>query len=133
MNITHIGDAKTSCLHLPDTYLVPKLTYNLISVGQLCDLGLTILFSPSGCQVQDPQTRKILGRGKKVGRLFELTSLCLPSNQVSAVVTSTTSIHQWHLRLGHASASKLQTLVSHGLLCYTKFEPFNCLHCKLAV
>jgi transposase InsO family protein len=51
---------------------------------------------------------------------------------VSAATTTNSSIHQWHLRLGHASASKIQPLISRGLLGSTKFESFNCLHCQLA-
>lgn len=32
---------------------------------------------------------------------------------------------------GHASASKIQPLISRGLLGFTKFESFNCLNCQL--
>lgn len=68
-----------------------------------------------------------------MGRLFELISLHLPLKLVSAAATTTKySIHQWHLHLGHASASKIQPLIARGLLGSTKFEPFNCLNCQLA-
>ncbi|TYK05715.1 Zinc finger, CCHC-type [Cucumis melo var. makuwa] len=56
MNITQIGTINTPSLNLSHTYCVPNLTFNLVSVGQLCDLGLTVSFSPNSCQVQDPQT-----------------------------------------------------------------------------
>ena len=49
MPITHIGIVATSNLSLPDTYFVPSLALNLVSVGQLCDLGLNVLFSPHSC------------------------------------------------------------------------------------
>ncbi|KAA0037379.1 Retrovirus-related Pol polyprotein from transposon TNT 1-94 [Cucumis melo var. makuwa] len=92
MNITHIGTINTPSLNLPHTYCVPNLTFNLVSVGQLCDLGLTVYFSPNGCQVQDPQTRQTIGTGRKVGRLFELISLQVPPpSSISALVTD--SIH----------------------------------------
>ena len=132
LQITHTGHATSSSLSLPDTYLVPHLSFNLISIGQLCDIGLTVLFSSSGCQVQDPQTGQILGTGRKVGRLFELTSLHISSSPVSAAVTSVSPSYQWHLRLGHASASKLRVLASRGLLDSVKLESFDCLHCHLA-
>ena len=48
MPITHIGTVATSNLSLFDTYFVPSLALNLVSVGQLCDLGLIVLFSPHG-------------------------------------------------------------------------------------
>ncbi|KAA0037233.1 Integrase, catalytic core [Cucumis melo var. makuwa] len=50
MNITHIGTINTPSLNLPHTYCVPNLTFNLVSVGELCNLGLTVSFSPNGCQ-----------------------------------------------------------------------------------
>ena len=77
MPITHIGTVNTANLSLSNTYFIPSLALNLVSVGQLCDLGLNVLFSPHGCQVQDLQTGQILGTGRKVGRLFELTSFRL--------------------------------------------------------
>ena len=56
MFVSHIGGVSTSNLSLPNTFLVPKLSLNLISVGQLCDLGLDLHFSRTGCYIQDPQT-----------------------------------------------------------------------------
>ncbi|KAG5542351.1 hypothetical protein RHGRI_022032 [Rhododendron griersonianum] len=56
IHATHMGHISTSTISLSDTYLIPKLTLNLISVGQLCELGLNVIFSATGCHVQDPQT-----------------------------------------------------------------------------
>ena len=38
-------------LSLSNTYLVSKLNFNLIFVGQLCDLGSTLTFTSFGCFV----------------------------------------------------------------------------------
>lgn len=65
-------------------------------------------------------------------QIFELASLHLPQRLVPAATISNSSIHQWHLRLGHASATKIQPLISRGLLGSTKFESFHCLNCQLA-
>jgi hypothetical protein len=78
MTITHTGHVTTPILSLPETYHIPNLTLNLISVGQLCEKELTVFFSSSSVQVQDSQTGQILRTGRKVGRLFELASLHLP-------------------------------------------------------
>ena len=57
LKATHVGNVDTSTLCIPDTYLVPNLAFNLISIGQLCDLGLYLHFSKEyGCIVQDPRT-----------------------------------------------------------------------------
>ncbi|TYK03707.1 Retrovirus-related Pol polyprotein from transposon TNT 1-94 [Cucumis melo var. makuwa] len=132
INITHMGIINTPSLNLPHTYCVPNLIFNLVSVGQLCDLGLTISLSSNGCQVQDPQTGQTIGTDRKVGRLFELLSLQVPPPSISAPVTDSDT-YQWHLRLGHASPEKLRHLISiNNLNSITKFVPFNCLNCKLA-
>ncbi|GFS36670.1 hypothetical protein Acr_00g0047390 [Actinidia rufa] len=70
MTVDHVGHVSTSTLSLFHTYYVPKLTINLVSVGQLCALGLTVLFSSTGCVMQDPQMGKTLGIGRRHGRLF---------------------------------------------------------------
>jgi hypothetical protein len=47
MPLVGIGNVITPHLSLPSVYLIPNLTLNLVSVGQLCDSGdyLVIFFS----------------------------------------------------------------------------------------
>ena len=59
-------------------------------VGQLCELGLDFHFSNHNVAVQDPLTGKLLGTGHKVGCLFELRNLQIPSHLVSSSVAATT-------------------------------------------
>ncbi|KAG5563493.1 hypothetical protein RHGRI_006054 [Rhododendron griersonianum] len=74
MHVTHVGHVSTPNMSLSDVYLVPNLALNLISIGQLCELSLTITFSSNGCQVQDPRTRQTLG----IGYSSELTQTVNP-------------------------------------------------------
>uniref|UniRef100_A0A2N9HJ51 Reverse transcriptase Ty1/copia-type domain-containing protein n=1 Tax=Fagus sylvatica TaxID=28930 RepID=A0A2N9HJ51_FAGSY len=66
----------------------------------------------------DPLTGKLLGTGRKIGRLFELCNLQIPSHMVSSSIAATTTLSPdlWHSRLGHASLSRLQLLASQGHL-----------------
>jgi hypothetical protein len=52
MSVSHIGIISSSNLTIPDTSLVPKLFLNLLSIGQLCELGLDLHFSNCGVDVQ---------------------------------------------------------------------------------
>uniref|UniRef100_A0A5B6YVA5 GAG-pre-integrase domain-containing protein n=1 Tax=Davidia involucrata TaxID=16924 RepID=A0A5B6YVA5_DAVIN len=86
---------------------------------------------------QDPQTGKILGTGRRVGRLFELTSLHVAPPPISLVqsaasTSSSSSLHLWHSRLGHVSVGRLRSLISSGQLGFVKDESFKCLSCQLA-
>ena len=56
MKVSHHDSVSLPNLRLFDTYHVSKIIFNLISVGQFCDLGYTVTFSSTGCSVQNPQT-----------------------------------------------------------------------------
>jgi hypothetical protein len=53
MPVNHIGSISTSNLSVSDTYLVPKLSLNLLSVGKLCE---QLKFSNKGVDVHDSRT-----------------------------------------------------------------------------
>jgi len=53
MHVSQTGHISLFNLSLSSTYLIPKLNFNLIFIGQLCDLGYEITFSSSRCRVQD--------------------------------------------------------------------------------
>ena len=51
MSVRHIDTISSPDLTIPDTYLVPKLSFNLLSIGQLCELVLDLHFSNRGVDV----------------------------------------------------------------------------------
>ena len=48
-----------------------------------------------------------------------------------AAVSLIPSLALWHARLGHASSSRVQQLVSRGLLGSVSIENFDCVSCQL--
>ena len=54
MPINHNETISSPSLSLSDTFHIPKLSLNLLSVGQLCELGIDLLFTNHGVDVQDP-------------------------------------------------------------------------------
>ena len=93
MHVSHLGNVSTPALFVSNIYQIPQLTHNLLSVGQLIELGFSLTFSSIGMVVQDSQTEQIVGTARKVGRLFELIFLHLPSSclSASAVLEQSTS------------------------------------------
>ena len=79
MLVSHKGTISTPSLSLSDTFHIPKLSLNLLSVGQLCVLGVDILFTNHGVDVQDPRIGQVLETGCKVGHIFEVYNLKIPS------------------------------------------------------
>ena len=136
MSSHNIGSVSTSSLSVPAVFNVPDLSYNLFSMGQLAELGYCIIFDYSWCIMQDPRTGQELGTGPRVGRMFPVDNLHLPlvapvSVVAAAVVSLIPSLALWHARLGHASSSRVQQLVSRGLLGSVSTKNFDCVSCQL--
>ena len=130
MPISHKGTISSPYLSLSDTFHISKLSHNLLFVSQLCELGIDFLFTNHGMDVQDPRTGQVLGTSGKVGRMFEVYDLKIPSQVVSAAATTATpSPNLWHARLGHPSLSRLQLLTSQGHLVSVQFQNFDCTSC----
>ena len=133
MHVSHLGNVSTPALSISNVYQIPQLTHNLLSVGQLTELGFSLTFSSIGVVVQDSQTEQIVGTTRKVGRLFELIFLHLSSSLLSASAVSgqsTSSLALWHSRLGHASISRVKQIVSKGLLGSVSNKSFDCMACQ---
>ena len=102
----------------------------MLSVNQLCELGIDLLFTNHGVDVQVPQMGQVLGTSRKVGCMFKVHNLKIPSQVVSvAATTATPSPDLWHAHLGHPSLSCLQLLAFQGHLGSVQFQNFNCTSC----
>jgi hypothetical protein len=58
------------CLTLNDVALVDRLRYNLLSVSQLCDANLSVLFCKSDSHVLDSSGKRICGISR-IGNVFQ--------------------------------------------------------------
>ena len=66
MHVSHQGTISTPNLSVSNVYHIPQLTHNLLSVGQLTELGFSLTFSSNGVVVQDPQTGQIIGTARHI-------------------------------------------------------------------
>ena len=96
MPISHIGSVSTSNLFVGDTYLVPKLSLNLLSIGQLYELGLELKFSNKAVDVHYSQAGHLIGIGRKIGRLFKLSHLQIPSCTMTSIAAIIATSSLWH-------------------------------------
>ena len=65
MPLVGVGSIVTPSLSLSNGYDIPSLTLNLVSVSQLCQLGYSVSFSFSTFYVHNPQTQKLIGKGRR--------------------------------------------------------------------
>ena len=106
MHVSHLGNVSTLALSISNVYQIPQLTHNLLSVGQLIELGFTLTFPSTSVVVQDSKMGQIVGTSRKVRRLFKLIFLHLLSSRFFASAVSgqsTSALALWHSRLGHLS------------------------------
>jgi hypothetical protein len=139
-HVIHKGSLSDSHFTVPNIFLVPELSMDLLSVGQITDHNCFVGFVDSSCFVQDRHTGDVIGTGrrrKSSPRLYILNTLRLPSYHTStphvlAASGPTTSFAQWHPRLGHLCGSRLSTLIKSGCLGPTHVESsFHCKCCHL--
>jgi hypothetical protein len=129
--IVHIADGSplsvagqdtlsSDSFHVLDVSLVPDLTMQLMSAGQIADHDCHVILD-----IQDHRTGHLVGIGprhRESQHLWELDWLHLPSAASDSPVSSacaalsTSSFAQWHHRLGHLSDPQLSALLRRGLL-----------------
>ena len=126
--LTNVGYVATPHLSLPNIYFIPKLKLNLAYIGQIYDSGdYLVMFSSFFCCIQDLQSQKLIGTGRRENGLYILDELKVPVVATAAATTtvdlssfrlslSSSSFYLWHSRLGHDPSSRLRFLASTGAL-----------------
>ena len=64
-SITHQGSLSNSHFSVPHVSLVPQLSMNLLSVGQITDQNCFIGFDDSSCFIQDRRNGTVIGTGHR--------------------------------------------------------------------
>uniref|UniRef100_A0A2N9I2F7 Integrase catalytic domain-containing protein n=1 Tax=Fagus sylvatica TaxID=28930 RepID=A0A2N9I2F7_FAGSY len=99
MTVSHVGSISTPNLSISDVFCVPKLYLNLLSVGQLTELGLNLFFSSRGCLVQDSRTGQSLGPRVRLDGCLSSLPFTFRLHQSPPVIAASASIELWHSRL----------------------------------
>jgi hypothetical protein len=100
---------------LNDVTLVDKLRYNLLSVSQLVDADLDVLFHKSSSQVLDSSGKLVCGISH-IGIIFQADFSFAQSSVKCLISQSSFELWKGHRRLGHLSFDLLCRLSGLGLL-----------------
>jgi hypothetical protein len=100
---------------LNDVTLVDKLRYNLLSISQLVDADLDVVFRKSGSQVLDSSGKLVCGISL-LGKVFQGDFSFVQSSVKCLIPQSASELWKWHRRLGHLSIDILCQLSGLGLL-----------------
>ncbi|XP_070041529.1 uncharacterized protein [Nicotiana tomentosiformis] len=107
---------KSDSHSIENVYLIDGLKYNLISVSQLCDRENMIAFTFTKYFVINLTTNKIVLQGKRVNNIYVVDLSTLSDNELTCLSVLDSDLLLWHKRLGHASLSQLNKLVSKDLV-----------------
>jgi hypothetical protein len=91
---------------LNDVALVDNLWYNLLSVSQLIDADLDVLFRKSGSRVLDSSDNVVCGISR-IGNVFQADFSFAQSSMKCLILHSSSELWKWHRRLGHLSFNLL--------------------------
>ncbi|GKB18688.1 retrovirus-related pol polyprotein from transposon TNT 1-94 [Tanacetum coccineum] len=125
------GTITHNSLTIHDVSHVENLSFNLLSIGQICDKKCKVLFSETGSEIlKDDIT---IGRGIRKNGLYIMKMGNSPKDSLYLTSMDDTST-LWHRRLGHANMRLIQSLSSKELvrnLPKLKFENQFCDACNI--
>ena len=90
---------------LKNVYYVHGLKANLISISQLCDAGLEVKFTKTGCTVLDKDENEVLMGARTFDNCYKVVT-SMPCN-----LARSPELELWHKRLGHTHIQGIQRLV----------------------
>jgi hypothetical protein len=104
------------CFTFNDVALVDSLRYNLLSVSQLCDANLSVLFCKSDSHVLDSSDKHVCGISR-IRNVFQADFFSSGQSSLRCLISqSSFELWKWHRRLGHLSFNLLYRLSGLGLL-----------------
>ena len=95
--------------NLDDVFYIPELKSNLISLGQLQEVGCSILLQRGRCQIHDSNGELVANIKMSGNRMFQLKTE-VAGDQTCFQTSSQDLSWLWHYRFGHLNFSGLKTL-----------------------
>jgi len=84
-------------------FYVPELKNNLLSLGQLQEKGLSILFQQGQCKIYHPNKGLIMKSNMSSNRMFILHAISFPVAPTCFNTVMEDVAQLWHCRFGHLS------------------------------
>jgi len=115
--IVGIGKIGESLSHsIDNVHLADGLQHNLLSVSQVCEKGNLAVCSPKQYLVSNINSGDVVLRGKRHKNVYKVYIFPLSQNNLTCLSALNDDVMLWHNRLGHASLSLLNKLISKDLV-----------------
>ncbi|PLW57335.1 hypothetical protein PCANC_02453 [Puccinia coronata f. sp. avenae] len=119
--------------------VVPSLHEPLLSVANLCNKDLRVVFTKDGCDIYSstdlPLTSKPVGKGYRCGNLYYLPAEPVSSNfsLVSSATPAENSLLGYHICFSHIGLRPLQQLLKLGGIAPTILNEVDVQQCPVCV
>jgi hypothetical protein len=101
---------------ISNVLLVAPLSFNLLSVGQLCDLGLQCLFTPTEVIVSKMDDESMVFKGFRYNNLYLVDFTSEDADLRTCLITKASLGWLWHRRLAHAGMSTLKKVLKKDMV-----------------
>ena len=106
-----LPDGSTQKCTLSNVLLIPELSYSILNMLKTSEIGNSVKFIKSGCEIFN-KGKMIIAFATKVGNLFYLEH-CRKTQNLYVVEESRQRL--WHRRYGHIGENSLRTITNHKL------------------
>ena len=101
---------------ITDVFFVPDLRNNLLSLGQLQEKGLNILFQHGKCKVYHLENGLLMETHMSSNRMFLLHAISSPTKTTCFHIAVEDNMNLWHRRYGHLNFRGLNTLYQQNMV-----------------
>jgi transposase InsO family protein len=103
-------------ISISNVLLVAPLSFNLLSVGQLCDLGLQCLFTPIEVIVSKMDDESMVFKGFRYINLYLVDFTSEDADLRTCLFTKASLGWLWHRRLAHVGMSTLKKVLKKDMV-----------------
>ena len=108
--------AITKDLSISNVLLVLSVSFNLLSIAQLCDLGLIYTFSDQEVVVTSKEDKSLIFKGFRHGNIYLVDFSSNDASLVTCLFTKNSLGWLWHHHIAHIGMSQLKKAFKRGMV-----------------
>ena len=112
-------------LSISNVLLVESVSFNLLSIAQLCDLGLICTFSDNGVVVTSKKDKSLIFKGFWHGNIYLVDFSSNDASLATCLFSKNSMRWLWHRWIAHIGMSQLNKAFKRGMVVGVKDVIFD--------
>jgi hypothetical protein len=117
--------AITKDLSISNVLFVESLSFNLLFVAQLCDIGLICTFDKNGVVVIHEKDKSLVFKGFRHGHIYLVDFSSKEANSMACLFSKSSLGWLWYKRIAHISVGNLKKAHKRGMITGLKDVTFD--------